>query len=134
MTRYILAGCLVVDAQERAARDYNPNRHGVGLLRVDSGLFDGAILAVLEGKRIPYIVAASLTQLMSLFPQAVLRSCMQATLFTLHGLVLSIGASWQGDTRQHRLILSTACRKRAWLADLWSTASAPTVIQGLQNG
>lgn len=30
----------------------------VGLLRADSGFFDEAILTALEGKRIPYIVAA----------------------------------------------------------------------------
>ena len=34
----------------------------VGLLRADSGFFDEAILATLEGKRIPDIVAARLTQ------------------------------------------------------------------------
>ena len=35
---------------------------GVGLLRADSGFFDEAVLTALEGKRIPYIVAARLTQ------------------------------------------------------------------------
>ena len=34
----------------------------VGLLRANSGFFDEAILTALEGKRIPYIVAARLTQ------------------------------------------------------------------------
>ena len=34
----------------------------VGLLRADSGFFDAAVLTFLEGKRIPYIVAARLTQ------------------------------------------------------------------------
>ena len=34
----------------------------VGLLRADSGFFDEAILASLEGKHIPYIIAARLTQ------------------------------------------------------------------------
>ena len=34
----------------------------VGLLRADSGFFDEAVLAALEGKRVPYIVAARLTQ------------------------------------------------------------------------
>lgn len=34
----------------------------VGLLRADSGFFDDGILSDLEGKRIPYIVAARLTQ------------------------------------------------------------------------
>ena len=34
----------------------------VGLLRADSGFFDEAILLALEGKRIPYIIAARLTQ------------------------------------------------------------------------
>jgi hypothetical protein len=34
---------------------------GVGLLRADSGFFDEAVLLALEGKRIPYLVAARLT-------------------------------------------------------------------------
>ncbi len=34
----------------------------VSLLRADSGFFDEAILTALEAKRIPYIVAARLTQ------------------------------------------------------------------------
>jgi hypothetical protein len=34
----------------------------VGLLRADSGFFDEAIFSMLEGKRIPYIIAAWLTQ------------------------------------------------------------------------
>jgi hypothetical protein len=34
----------------------------VGLLRADSGFFDEAVFSLLEGKRIPYIIAARLTQ------------------------------------------------------------------------
>ena len=34
----------------------------VGLPRADSGFFDEAVLALMEGKRIPYIIAARLTQ------------------------------------------------------------------------
>ena len=69
--------------------------------------------------------------LMSLFRQAVLRSRVQHTLSTLHGLVLAIGASWHKDASQNRLMLSVPRRKRAWFAGLWANASAPPVISGL---
>ena len=73
--------------------------------------------------------------LMSLFRQAVLRSRIQHTLSTLHGLVLAIGASWHRDASQNRLMLSVPRRKRAWFAGLWANASAPPVIPGLaQHG
>ncbi|MEW5887613.1 MAG: hypothetical protein AB1768_00965 [Pseudomonadota bacterium] len=64
--------------------------------------------------------------LMSLFRQAVLRSRIQHTLSTLHGLVLAVGASWHRDASQHRLVLSVPRRKRDWLAGLWANASAPS--------
>ena len=66
--------------------------------------------------------------LMSLLRQAVLRSRVQHTLSTLHGLVLAIGASWHKDAGQNRLMLSLPRRKRAWFAGLWANASAPPVI------
>ena len=69
--------------------------------------------------------------LMSLFRQAVLRSRIQHTLSTLHGLVLAIGASWHRDANQNRLMLSVPRRKRAWFAGLWANASTPPVIPGL---
>jgi len=72
--------------------------------------------------------------LMSLFRQAVLRSRIQHTLSTLHGLVLAIGGSWHQDASQNRLMLSVPRRKRAWFSGLWANASAPPVIQGLKNG
>jgi hypothetical protein len=72
--------------------------------------------------------------LMSLFRQAVLRSRIQHTLSTLHGLVLAIGGSWHTNASQNRLMLSVPRRKRAWFAGLWANASAPPVIHGLQNG
>ncbi len=72
--------------------------------------------------------------LMSLFRQAVLRSRIQHTLSTLHGLVLAIGGSWHPDARQNRLMLSMPRRKRAWFAGLWANASAPPVIPGLDTG
>lgn len=72
--------------------------------------------------------------LMSLFRQAVLRSRVQHTLSTLHGLVLAIGASWHPDKSQNKLMLSVPRRKRAWFAGLWAHASAPPVIPGLQSG
>lgn len=72
--------------------------------------------------------------LMSLFRQAVLRSRIQHTLSTLHGLVLSIGGSWHKDARQNRLMLSVPRRKRAWLSGLWANASAPPHIPGLVSG
>ncbi len=71
--------------------------------------------------------------LMSLFRQAVLRSRIQHTLSTLHGLVLAIGGAWHQDARQNRLMLSVPRRKRAWFAGLWANASAPPVIHALQN-
>ena len=72
--------------------------------------------------------------LMSLFRQAVLRSKIQHTLSTLHGLVLAIGGSWHQNAGQNRLMLSVPRRKRAWFSGLWATASAPPVIHRLQNG
>lgn len=69
--------------------------------------------------------------LMSLFRQAVLRSRVQHTLSTLHGLVLAIGGSWHKDASQNRLMLSVPRRKRAWFSGLWTNASAPPVIPGL---
>lgn len=72
--------------------------------------------------------------LMSLFRQAVLRSRIQHTLSTLHGLVLAIGGSWHRDTSQNRLMLSVPRRKRAWFSGLWANASAPPVIPGLATG
>ena len=71
--------------------------------------------------------------LMSLFRQAVLRSRIQHTLSTLHGLVLNIGGSWHRDASQNRLMLSVPRRKRAWFAGLWANASAPPVIHGLPS-
>jgi hypothetical protein len=72
--------------------------------------------------------------LMSLFRQAVLRSRVQHTLSTLHGLVLAIGGSWHKNASQNRLMLSVPRRKRAWFSGLWANASAPPVIPGLANG
>ena len=68
--------------------------------------------------------------LMSLFRQAVLRSRIQHTLLTLHGLVLAIGGSWHHGASQNRLMLSVPRRKRAWFSGLWANASAPPVILG----
>lgn len=68
--------------------------------------------------------------LMSLFRQAVMRSKVQHTLSTLHGLVLAIGASWHQDASQSRLLLSVPRRKRTWFAGLWANASDPPVIHG----
>lgn len=69
--------------------------------------------------------------LMSLFRQAVLRSRVQHTLSTLHGLVLAIGGSWHPDPAQQRLLLSVPRRKRAWFSGLWANAAAPPVIPEL---
>ena len=68
---------------------------------------------------------------MSLFRQAVLRSRIQHTLSTLHGLVLVISGSWHKDATQNRLLLSVPRRKRAWFSGLWANAAAPPVIPGL---
>ena len=69
--------------------------------------------------------------LMSLFRQAVMRSRVQHTLSTLHGLVLTIGGSWHKDPSQNRLLLSVPRRKRAWFSGLWANAAAPPVIPRL---
>ena len=69
--------------------------------------------------------------LMSLFRQAVMRSRVQHTLSSLHGLVLAIGGSWHKDASQNRLMLSVPRRKRAWFSGLWANASAPPLIPGL---
>jgi hypothetical protein len=66
--------------------------------------------------------------LMSLFRQAVMRSRVQHTLSTLHGLVLTVGASWHKDASQNRLVLSVPRRKRAWFSGLWAHAAAPPLI------
>jgi hypothetical protein len=60
--------------------------------------------------------------LMSLFRQAVLRSRVQHTLSTLHGLVLAVAGSWRNN---NRLMLCLPRRKRAWFAGLWANASDP---------
>lgn len=72
--------------------------------------------------------------LMSVFRQAVLRSRVQHTLSTLHGLVLAIGASWHRSKGENRLMLSVPRRKRAWFAGLWANASAPPAIPGIASG
>jgi hypothetical protein len=69
--------------------------------------------------------------LMSLFRQAVMRSRVQHTLSTLHGLVLTVGGSWHKDPKQNRLLLSVPRRKRAWFSGLWANAAAPPVIPNL---
>lgn len=71
--------------------------------------------------------------LMSLFRQAVLRSRIQHTLSTLHGLVLAIGGSWHKNTSENRLMLCLPRRKRAWFSGLWANAAAPPLIPGLAN-
>lgn len=70
----------------------------------------------------------------SLFRQAVLRSRIQHTLSTLHGLILAVGGSRHQDASQNKLILSVPRRKRAWFSGLWENASAPPLIHGLKNG
>jgi hypothetical protein len=72
--------------------------------------------------------------LMSLFRKAVLRSRVQHTLSTRHGLVLAIGGSWHSDAKQQRLRLSVPRRKRAWFSGRWANAAAPSVIPGLTSG
>jgi hypothetical protein len=64
----------------------------------------------------------------------VLRTRVQHTLSTIHGLVLAIGGSWHHDASQNKLMLSVPRRKRTWFAGLWANASAPPVIQGAQSG
>ena len=63
--------------------------------------------------------------LMSLFRQSVMRSRIQHTLSTLHGVVLAIGGRWQGKPGKDNLLLSLPRRKRSWFAGLWAHASGP---------
>ena len=65
--------------------------------------------------------------LMSLFRQSVLRSRIQHTLSTLHGLVLAIGGRWHGKDGNKRLLLSVPRRKQSWFAGLWANATGPPV-------
>jgi hypothetical protein len=62
----------------------------------------------------------------------ILRSKIQHTLSTLHGLVLAIGGSWHHDASQSKLMLSVPRRKLAWFSGLCANASTPPVIHGLQ--
>lgn len=65
--------------------------------------------------------------LMSVFRQAVMRSQVQHTLSTLHGLVLAIGGSWGRSDKPH-LLLSLPRRKRIWFSGLWTNASRPPTL------
>jgi hypothetical protein len=73
-------------------------------------------------------VAMLAYNLMSLFRQSVMRSRIQHTLSTLHGLVLAIGGRWLGSPGNDRLLLSVPRRKRAWFAGLWANATGPPVL------
>ena len=73
-------------------------------------------------------VAMLAYNLMSLFRQSVMRSRIQHTLSTLHGLVLAIGGRWRGSPGNDRLLLSVPRRKRAWFAGLWANATGPPVL------
>lgn len=66
--------------------------------------------------------------LMSVFRQAVMRSRIQHTLSTLHGLVLAVGGSWDKGSEKSHLLLSLPRRKRDWFSGLWANASAPPDI------
>ena len=60
---------------------------------------------------------------MSLFRQAVMRTRVQHTLSTLHGMVLAVGGAWKGGTGKNHLLLSLPRKKRAWFSGLWANAS-----------
>lgn len=66
--------------------------------------------------------------LMSVLRQAVMRSQVQHTLSTLHGLVLAIGGSWDKCSDKSHLLLSLPRRKRDWFSGLWANASRPPTI------
>ena len=73
-------------------------------------------------------VAMLAYNLMSLFRQSVMRSRIQHTLSTLHGLVLAIGGRWYGSPGNDRLLLSVPRRKRAWFVGLWANATGPPAL------
>jgi hypothetical protein len=76
----------------------------------------------------------SLSSFTGIRSQAVLRSRIQHTLSTLHGLVLAIGGTWHQDSSENKLMLSVPRRKRPWFSGFWANASAPPVIHGMKNG
>ena len=61
--------------------------------------------------------------LMSLFRQTVMRTRVQHTLSTLHGMVLAVGGAWKGGNGKNHLLLSLPRKKRAWFSGLWANAS-----------
>lgn len=67
--------------------------------------------------------------LMSVFRQAVMRSRIQHTLSTLHGLVLTIGSRDKCD--KTHLLLSLPLRKREWFYGLWVNAPTPLISASL---
>jgi len=70
-------------------------------------------------------VAMLAYNLMSLFRQSVMRSRIQHTLSTLHGLVLAVGGTWHSKTGTNHLLLSVPRKKRQWFSGLWANASGP---------
>jgi len=61
--------------------------------------------------------------LMSLFRQTVMKTRVQHTLSTLHGMVLAVGGAWKGGSCKNHLLLSVPRKKRAWFCGLWANAS-----------
>lgn len=63
--------------------------------------------------------------LMSMFRQTVMRTSVQHTLSTLHGMVLALGGAWKNGSGKSHLLLSVPRKKRAWFCGLWANASGP---------
>lgn len=63
--------------------------------------------------------------LMSMFRQTVMRTHVQHTLSTLHGMVLAVGGAWKNSSGKNHLLLSVPRKKRAWFCGLWANASGP---------
>ena len=63
--------------------------------------------------------------LLSMFRQTVMRTRVQHTLSTLHGMVLAVGGAWKNGAGKNHLLLSVPRKKRAWFCGLWANASGP---------
>jgi len=59
------------------------------------------------------------------WPPGVMRTRVQHTLSTLHGMVLALGGAWKNGSGKNHLLLSVPRKKRAWFCGLWANASGP---------
>ena len=115
---------LVLPAVEvrRAYRGRADAENRIKELKADFGL-DAFNMRKFWATEAALSVAMPAYNLMSLFRQAVMRTRVQHTLSTLHGMVLAVGGAWKGGAGNHHLLLSVPRKKRAWFSGLWANAS-----------